>query len=247
MLSDLTPGGDHPVQGFADNGIVGRLDHGRQAFAHFLRPLALGDIDADGYVLVKLSIRARQSNNRAVDPVEGPILGAVPNLAAPYSALSDGAVHLLEKFLGVVAGVYDAVILAEELFAGVLTDGAELVIDISDAPLHVGHSHNGVLIESEFLVGQILPRNLAGGGQTFPQCFLRFLESLYGRLALDNLDFHIAIHPNIQKIQQTREGFRPTFCSSETCPRSTPPALERRRPGCHPREGPRSEEHTSEL
>src|ERR1017187_9529094 len=66
-----------------------------------------------------------QSNNRAVDPVEGPILGAVPNLAAPYSALSDGAVHLLEKFLGVVAGVYDAVILAEELFAGVLTDGAE--------------------------------------------------------------------------------------------------------------------------
>jgi hypothetical protein len=76
-----------------------------------------------------------------------------------------------------------------------------------------------VLIESEFLVSQILPRNLAGGGQTFPQCFLRllkrfdrglkvgemierqfplrqsFLESLYGRLALDNLDFHIAIHP----------------------------------------------------
>ena len=132
-------------------------------------------------------------------------------------------------------------VLAEQFFAGVLTDGAELVIDISDASLHVGHSHNGVLIESEFLVSQILPRNLAGGGQTFLQCFLSFLkffdrrlkvgelikrqlplrrsflESLYGRLALDKLDFHIAIHPkNIQKIQQTRKGFRLIFCSSET-------------------------------
>ena len=147
-----------------------------------------------------------------------PSLARFRNLAAPYSALSDGAVHLLEEFLGVVAGVYDAVILAEEFFAGVLTDGAELVIDISDASLHVGHSHNGVLIESEFLVGQILPRNLAGGGQTLLQCVLRllqcfdrrlkvgelikrglplrqsFLESLYGRLALDKRDFHIDSH-----------------------------------------------------
>ena len=105
LLGAVIPGGDHPVQGFADNGIVGRLDHGRQAFAHFLRPLALGNVGADGYILLKLSIRARESNNRAVDPVEGAILGAVPNLAAPYSALSDGAVHLLEEFLGVVAGV----------------------------------------------------------------------------------------------------------------------------------------------
>jgi len=85
--------------------LVGRLDHGRQAFAHFLRPLALGDIDADGYVLVKLSIRAHQSNNRAVDSEDGAVLGAVPNLAAPYSALSDGAVQIPEEFLGVIAGV----------------------------------------------------------------------------------------------------------------------------------------------
>ena len=87
-----------------------------------------------------------------VDPVDRPVLGAVPDFAAPDVAASDGAVHLLEKLLRVVAGVEDAVVLANQFLSGVLADGAEFVVHIGDRAPDVGHRHDGVLIEGELLV-----------------------------------------------------------------------------------------------
>ena len=74
----------------------------------------------------------------------------------PHFPVGDGLVHLLEKLFRVVAGVEDAVILADQFLFGILTDGAELVVHISDGALNVGHGHDGVLIESELLIGQFL-------------------------------------------------------------------------------------------
>ena len=62
-----------------------------------------------------------------------------------------------------VAGVEDAVVLPDQLLARVLADGAEFVVHIRNRALHIGYRHDGVLIESKFLVGQLLERILAGG------------------------------------------------------------------------------------
>jgi hypothetical protein len=40
------------------------------------------------------------------------VFGAILNLALPHLAAGKGAVHLLEKLFGMVAGIEDAVVLA---------------------------------------------------------------------------------------------------------------------------------------
>ena len=81
----------------------------------------------------------------------------------PDLPLGDGVVHLLEKFFWVVAGVEDAVILADQFIPGILTDGAELVVHVSNCAVDVGDGHDGMLIEGEFLMGQILESSFTGG------------------------------------------------------------------------------------
>jgi len=39
LLGAAIPGVDRPIQGLADNGVIGGIDDGGQAFPHFLRPL----------------------------------------------------------------------------------------------------------------------------------------------------------------------------------------------------------------
>jgi hypothetical protein len=56
-----------------------------------------------------------------------------------------------------------------------LTDGTELVVDVSDRPLDVGDGHDGVLVQSELLIGQFFERSLAGGEA--------FLHALLGPLS----------------------------------------------------------------
>jgi hypothetical protein len=81
-------------------------------------------------------------------------------------------IQRLEKLERVVAGVKNAVIPADQFILGILTDVAELVVDISDRALDVGDRHDGVPIQSELLIGQFLQRLLAGGGALF-QCLFR--------------------------------------------------------------------------
>jgi hypothetical protein len=61
----------------------------------------------------------------------------------------------------VVAGVEDAVILADQFLFGVLTDLAELFVHVGNCALYVSHRYNRVLIKSKLLDGQLFQRILA--------------------------------------------------------------------------------------
>ena len=129
------PRGHHPIQGLADDGVVGGLDHGRQVFAHFLQPLACRDVGADGDVLARLTPGVEERNGGRGYPEDGAVLGPVPNFAVPNPALPEGVVHLLEKLFRMVAGIHDAVIPANGFLPGIQIDGAESIVDISDRPV----------------------------------------------------------------------------------------------------------------
>ena len=101
----------------------------------------------------------------------------------PDFALGNGVVHLLEKFVRVVAGIEDAVILADQFIFRILTDGAELVVDVSDGALDVGYCHDGVLVQGEFLVRQFFERSRASGQVFFRG---RFRGPPFGNLRLQS-------------------------------------------------------------
>src|SRR5260221_6009138 len=78
-----------------------------------------------------------------------------------------------------VAGVEDAVILADQFILRILTDGAKLVVHVSDRALDVGHGHDGVLIEGELLISQFFESSLAGGEA--------FSQGIFSPLAFRNV------------------------------------------------------------
>ena len=137
----------------------------------FLGDLALGDVGAYGNVLPRSATRTEKRDDGGIDPVQRSVFGPVLDFAVPDRAARNRAIHLLEKILGVVPRVKDAVILADQFVLGVLTDGAEFLIDVGNRALHVGHRHDGVLIESELLVGQFFDGILAHGEACFHSVF----------------------------------------------------------------------------
>ncbi len=120
---------------------------------HFLRPLALGDIRADRHVLPGFAVGVEKRDDRGIHPVNRTIFGAVADFVPPYLAVGDGVVHLAEELGGMVAGVEDAVVLAQEFLARIFADGAELVVHVGDGSLHVSGGDDGVLVEGELLIG----------------------------------------------------------------------------------------------
>src|SRR6266403_4736011 len=141
---------------------------GNQALFHrLLSPLPFGDVGAYSDVLPRFAILSYERDNGRVYPVDRAILGPVLNFAVPNLPVRDGVVHLLKKFFGVVTGVENPVILADQLLLGILTDGAELLVHISNRALDISHRHDGVLIESKFLIGQLFERSLAGNQALF--------------------------------------------------------------------------------
>src|SRR6266478_4355760 len=153
---------------------------GGEAFFHSVfGSLALCDVRTDGNVLPRFAIAAQRRDDGRIHPIDRPIFGPVLNLAVPNLPIRDGVIHLLEKFFRVVAGVEDAVILADQLVLGILTDGTELIVDISNRALDVGDRYDGVLIESKLLIGQLLERSLA--------CSQILFESFFGLLPLNDL------------------------------------------------------------
>src|SRR5580704_6506167 len=97
----------------------------------------------------------------------------------PHCPIGDGLVHLLEKLFWVVAGVQNAMILANQFILRILTDGAELIVHIRDGALDVGNRHDGMLIQSELLIGELFERSFAGSET--------FLHGLFGLLALRDI------------------------------------------------------------
>jgi hypothetical protein len=126
-----------------------------------LGALAGGDVDADRDVFGDRAGVVAEGDDRAVDPVVGAVLGAVADLAVPDFAGGDGAVHVGEEGLGVVAGVEEAVVLAEEFFAGVAGDPAEAVVGVGDAAAGVGDGDDRVLVDGEFVEFEFA----VGGGE----------------------------------------------------------------------------------
>ena len=96
-----------------------------------------------------------------VYPADRSIFSPVLDFAVPNIPIGNGAVHLSKEVPGVVAGVEDAMILADQIVPGIFTDGAEFFVDLSNRALYFGNRDNGVLIESEFLIGKLFERSLA--------------------------------------------------------------------------------------
>src|SRR5258708_31719448 len=105
-----------------------RLAGGQAFFQRRSRQLAFRDVRWDGHVLPRLSIPSGEWDNGRIHPVNRAILGPVLDLAVPNLPICDGMVHLLEKLFGMVAGVEDAVVLADQFFFGILADRAELIV-----------------------------------------------------------------------------------------------------------------------
>jgi hypothetical protein len=70
----------------------------------------------------------------------------------PHLSRSDGAIHLAENSDVVMPRVEQAMVLSDQLFTRIATDGAELIVDIGDATFDIGDSHDGMLVEREFLL-----------------------------------------------------------------------------------------------
>src|SRR5207248_5302001 len=82
----------------------------QRLFASF----AFGNVGADGNVLSRFSISSDERNDCRIYPVDRTIFGPVLDLGVPNFSIRDAVVHLLEKLFGVVAGVENAVILADQ-------------------------------------------------------------------------------------------------------------------------------------
>jgi hypothetical protein len=144
--------------------------------------LALGDVRTDRNILAWFSIHREKWNYSRIHPVDRAVLGAIFDLLVPHFAVSNGVVHLLEKFFGMVAGVENAVIPTDEFFFGVFADRAKLVVHVSNRALDVGDGNDGMLIQSKLLVSQFPKRSLT--------CGKAFLQ---GRGPLFNSSFQISI------------------------------------------------------
>src|ERR1035438_4814162 len=99
--------------------------------------------------------RSATAQRTAAPIIGAAVLCAVADLPMPGPAGSDRAPDAMEERLGVVARVDDPVVLSHQLPAGVFRDGAELVIDVGDAPRRVGDRHDGVLVQGGLDVLQL--------------------------------------------------------------------------------------------
>jgi len=75
-------------------------------------------------------------------------------------------------------------ILADQIVPGIFTDGAEFFVDLSNRALYVGNRDNGVLIESDFLIGKLL--SAASRAARLLSC-AEHVRQLEGESPFDNL------------------------------------------------------------
>src|SRR5262245_27265479 len=97
-----------------------------------LEPLAMREVRADGNVLHRFAGVVQEGDYGGVHPIERAVARAIPNLAMPDAPAGDGPPKIAKEFLRMIAGVDDAMILAEQLGAGVFGNLAELVVGVGD-------------------------------------------------------------------------------------------------------------------
>jgi hypothetical protein len=110
---------------------------------------------ADRDVLPGLAGLVQERNDGRVDPVEASVLGPVPDFAVPDMAPPDRGPEVAEELLGMVAGIDDPVVLADQLIARIPGNRAELVVDVGDPALGVGDRHDRMLVEGRLEVAYL--------------------------------------------------------------------------------------------
>jgi hypothetical protein len=146
--------------------------------------MAIRHIRPDRDVLARSAVRPHKRDDGGVYPVDRSIFSPVLDFAVSNIPIGNGAVHRSKEVPGVVAGVEDAMILADQIVPGIFTDGAEFFVDLSNRALYVGNRDNGVLIESDFLIGKLL--SAASRAARLLSC-AEHVRQLEGESPFDNL------------------------------------------------------------
>jgi hypothetical protein len=121
----------------------------------FLGAFAVGDLIADGGVLIRFPALVQKRHDRRIHPVEGAVFRAVADFAAPDAAVRDRHPQVPHELFRVVSGVQHTVILAEQFHARVLGDLTELLVDEPDDPSRVGRRDDGRLVKRISKIVQI--------------------------------------------------------------------------------------------
>ena len=136
----------------------------------FFRQFPFGDVGADRDELGRLAATPTKWDDRGVHPVGAAVLRAVFHFALPDLAIHDRLPEFLEIGRRVVAGIDDAVVLADQLLHLVFGNRAEFVVGVGDYALGVGDGDEGVFIERGLEVGKGgIGRPQFGGAFRHPQ------------------------------------------------------------------------------
>src|SRR5579871_256374 len=142
--------------------------------------LELGDEMTHGHIGLDPAIVTQQRRNRAVDPVDGAVTGAITDLAMPDLARSDRAPERLPELARMVPGIHQPVSTPHELAPGESAHLTESIVDVLDDAATVGDRHDGVLIHHLSICLEIEGRDRTH--DRFPPC-MRGLESTVTRSA----------------------------------------------------------------
>ena len=105
--------------------------------------LSFGDLISDRNVLKWFFILIEKRNDRRIHPVDRSVLGAISKITPPYLSVCDGGPDIAYKFLRMVAGVDNSMVLANQFVAAVLRNFTELVINEDNPPALIGHRDDG--------------------------------------------------------------------------------------------------------
>ena len=111
-------------------------------------------------MLIRCSGSIEERHDGGVYPKKRTILGLVLHFITPDPAFRDGHPKIANEFFGMMAGIDEAVILAQQFFPRILGDGAELVVHISDFPPGIRDGDNRVLIERRLQIVDFFQRSL---------------------------------------------------------------------------------------
>ncbi len=78
--------------------------------------------------------------------------------------MSNGLVHLTKKIGRMISRIDYPMVLFQQFFARILTDGTELIVDIGDGAVRIGHRYNSGLIQGS--------DNLLSKRVTWPVCLI---------------------------------------------------------------------------
>src|SRR5678815_1827380 len=176
-----------------DDALDGSFEDGPQALLavaqRLFHSLAFRDVGADGDVLARLSLSIEEWDDGGVHPIEGPILGLVLDLAPPHPSAPNRGPQFAYEFLGMMPGVDNAMVLAEQLRARVFGNRAELVVHVSDFALRVRDSDDGVLVQRRLQLGEFSFRT---GTR---RAFHNFVERRRRALAITDTELRLMATP----------------------------------------------------